>query len=561
MAGAGRKLEDIPEEDWQLAVQREATIRRLTELETITKEDIKLATDELGIGRSRIYELVASYRKNGGGASAIAHKKRGPKDGASRLPKEVEDLIYEAINRVYATRQKPKVSDLCLDIATDCHSRGWKAPSRTAIEARIERIDQWRLLAQREGAKIAGDKYRDVGVPFEMSRPLEWVQGDHTVADVMVVDEVFRRAIGRPLLTMLIDVFTRIVLGWYVSFEEPSRTSLGMALLHAVFPKDRYLQNLGLDVDAPGCGIPDTVSLDNAKAHLSPDFLRGCQEHGIKRHLRPVKKSWFGGHIERLIGTTMGAVHLIPGSTYSSIAQKKEYDSEKMACMTIGEFEKWLAIQISLYHNRKHAKLGVTPLTAWAEATAARQMFRQPSDEHDFVLHFLPSTKRKVRRDGIRLNNIFYQHHGARTFVDGSEARETIKYNPRDMSTIFLQNKSGEHLPVGFKDLTRPPVTKHELDIANRVLIERGRKSVNEDRLFEMVRLRRDHIAECVTKSKKARREASRIVNSISEGRSVSSKVVSSKRAPKIASPVPSDPVEGTEDLSTIRPLDVEFDD
>lgn len=559
MGGTGRKLEDIPDKDWQLAVQREATIRRLAELETIKKEDIKPAMAELGLGRSRIFELVASYRKNGGGTSAIANKKSGPKEGSSRLSKEVEDLIYESIDRFYATRQKPKVADLCLEIAADCHERGWKAPSRTAIEARIERLDQWRLLARREGTKIAGDKFRPVGAPFEMSRSLEWIQGDHTVADLMVVDDVFRRAIGRPLLTLFIDVFTRIVLGWYVSFEEPSRTSLGMALLHAVFPKDRYLQNLGLDVDAPGYGIPNTVSLDNAKAHLSPDFLRGCQEHGIERHLRPVKKSWFGGHIERLIGTTMGAVHLIPGSTYSSIAQKKEYNAEKMACMTIGEFEKWLAIQISLYHNQKHSELGVTPLTAWAEASADRDLFRELPDEQDFVLHFLPSAKRKVRRDGIRLNNIFYQHAGARAFVDGSQARQTIKYNPRDMSTIYLQNKSGEHLSVGFKDLTRPPVTKHELDIANEVLLERGRKSVNEDRLFEMVRLRRDHVAESVAKSKKARREATRIVHSIAEGQALSSNAKTPKKITRqIAAAAPD---EGSSLLADIRPLDVEFED
>ena len=230
MEGRGRKLEDIPDQDWDLAVDRLATIRSLAEYEQIPKDVLQTASEELGLGRSRIYELVASYRADGGGASAIANKKRGPKFGSARLPKEVEELVSSSIERVYSRRQKPKIADLCLDIATDCHVRGLKPPSRGAVETRIARLDQWKLLTQREGAKVAGDKYRPVGAPFSMTRALEWVQTDHAVADVMLVDGVFRRSICRPLVTLFIDVYTRMVLGWYVSLEAPSRTSLGMAL-------------------------------------------------------------------------------------------------------------------------------------------------------------------------------------------------------------------------------------------------------------------------------------------------------------------------------------------
>ena len=498
--------------------------------------------------------------KDDGGPSAITRRKRGPKEGGSRLDKEVDELIFSSIDRFYARKQKPKVSDLCLDIEADCNQLGLNAPSRQAIVTRIERLDQWKLLEQREGKKIAGDKYRPVGLPFTASHALEWVQGDHTVADLMVVDDIYRRSIGRPLLTMLIDVFTRIVLGWYVSFEEPSRTSLGMALLHSVFPKDDRLRDMGLDVDLPGHGLMETLSLDNAKAHHSADFLRGCQQFGIKRHLRPVKKSWFGGHIERLFGTTMGAVHLIPGTTYSSIAEKREYDSEKHACMTMSEFEKWLTVQISLYHNQKHSALGVTPLTAWKEAMAAGKMQPELPDEHDFTLHFLPSKRRIVRRDGIQLFNVMYYHGGARQFVSGSTKKERVKYNPRNMATIYLQNKHGEHLSVPYKDLRRPPATKHELDIAAKAVKERGRKSVDEERLFEMVRLRRDMIAESLHKTKRVRREASRITHAIKEGHQIADKARGEpvqKKLPIKESPLPPDEEEDFEAI----PYDTEFEE
>ena len=163
MGGSGRKLEDIPDDDWQLAVDRQATIRRLADLDIITKDDVRAASEELGLGRSRIFELVANYRKHGGGASSIASKRRGPKEGASRLSEELDEFIYASIDRFYGRRQKPKIADLCLEIATDCNERGWKAPSRAAVEARIARLD-------RAGGPMARR-------PHAVGRPRGWASG------------------------------------------------------------------------------------------------------------------------------------------------------------------------------------------------------------------------------------------------------------------------------------------------------------------------------------------------------------------------------------------------
>jgi putative transposase len=49
------------------------------------------------------------------------------------------------------------------------------------------------------------------------------------LADVIVVDERDRLAIGRPWITLAIDVFCRGVLGFHVSLDPPSVTSIGMA--------------------------------------------------------------------------------------------------------------------------------------------------------------------------------------------------------------------------------------------------------------------------------------------------------------------------------------------
>ncbi|MET3896070.1 transposase InsO family protein [Micrococcus sp. UYEF12] len=63
---------------------------------------------------------------------------------------------------------------------------------------------------------------------------LDQVQIDHTVMDLIVVDDRDRQPIGRPYLTVAIDVRSRCLVGMVVTLEPPSAVSVGLCLAHAV---------------------------------------------------------------------------------------------------------------------------------------------------------------------------------------------------------------------------------------------------------------------------------------------------------------------------------------
>ena len=44
-------------------------------------------------------------------------------------------------------------------------------------------------------------------------------------------------------------------------------------------------------------------------------------------------KPRFGGHIERLMGTFATDIHAVPGTTFSNIFQRKDYDSDTQAVL------------------------------------------------------------------------------------------------------------------------------------------------------------------------------------------------------------------------------------
>ena len=105
--------------------------------------------------------------------------------------------------------------------------------------------------------------------------PFERVQIDHTRIDVVVVNEGDRLPIGRPWLTLAIDVASRVVLGFSVSLEGPSVVSVALTLVHAVLAKDlwladRQLRCLGL------CGVcPSFLQIPKHSFWIS------CRKNGV----------------------------------------------------------------------------------------------------------------------------------------------------------------------------------------------------------------------------------------------------------------------------------------
>ena len=229
------------------------------------------------------------------------------------------------------------MSDLFRAIKADCQRFALKPPSYNTVHARLLSLDPKEVTRRRIGAAAARQRFTPVGTSsLQPTLPLEVVQIDHTLVDVLVVDELERLPLGRPWLTLAIDVASRMVTGFYVSLDAPSILSVALALTQAVLPKDLWLCDRELEMAWPACGLPEFLHLDNAPEFKSEALERGTREYGINLLYRPIGRPHFGGHIERLIGTVMGAVHLLPGTTFTSVIKKGSYRPEKTASLQVG---------------------------------------------------------------------------------------------------------------------------------------------------------------------------------------------------------------------------------
>ncbi|WP_201394155.1 hypothetical protein [Ktedonobacter sp. SOSP1-52] len=104
--------------------------------------------------------------------------------------------------------------------------------------------------------------------------PLQYVFADHWLLNVFIVDEAILQKPTRLWLTLLIDAYSRSILGMALLYEGPCIESIQQALKHAIWEKRSHL-DLGLEQEWSCYGIPLQLFLDNIMDPLIIDFVTG----------------------------------------------------------------------------------------------------------------------------------------------------------------------------------------------------------------------------------------------------------------------------------------------
>jgi putative transposase len=508
---------------WERARRCLPIIRRLAADEARTRIKIISAAAEIGCGPTHVYALLRRYNDDPRLTSLLPCV-RGRKAGEMLLDPAVESMIEMAINEFYLTQQKPRIAHLATEVRRRCAGSGLPLPSRKAITARVRSLNASEIAIKRHGRKAARDRYAPITGSLVSDYPLALVQIDHTLVDIIVVDSETRAPIQRPWLTLAIDVHSRCVAGFHLSLDPPSATSVALCLTHAALAKESWLSERNIAADWPARGIPERLHLDNAKEFRSEALKRGCEQYGIAIDYRPVRTPHYGGHIERLIGTMMGKVHLLPGTTFSNINEKGAFDPAKNAAMTLDEVERWLGHAIAgVYHRELHRGIGIPPLEAWRRGiagdgkTLGRGEPTAVTNLRRFLIDFLPIERRLVRRDGVRLYSIAYWADALSTWI-GEPKPMIIRYDPRDLSRIYLLGPDGTYYDLAYRDLRRPPISLWEHRLALKRLREEGRALVDEAAIFEAIGRMRAIADDAVRKSKSARRQRERRFSVVQAG-------------------------------------------
>jgi putative transposase len=420
--------------------------------------DKKLWKNAPALKKAPHYTTVArwirSYENAGRDIRALVERHADKGNTSARVHPLIQTMVDDLIQTRFLTRERPTLKAMLKDLkgmvalanATRLPSERLNVPTYNFLKTRVKELNPYDVCCARYGKPYADLKFRVAGRGVTAERALARACMDHTRMDVFVVDERTGLPLGRPWLTIIIDEYTRYVLGYYLSFEDPSSVSMTRALRHAIGVK-----TTSSDIKSPwdAWGVMETLVVDNGMEFHARALEAGAGCYGITVQFCPRRKPWFKGKVERFFGTmNTGLLTNIKGKTFSNIYLKGDYDPAKHAVLTLETLRKVTRIWIAdVYHQEKHSVLGCPPAQAWQEAVATIDRYLPPSSiAVDSA--FSQSSMRRLTHKGIEFDVLFYNcpELGVMRERYGSEIDVEIRTHDDDLGSIVVVAPDGKTL-------------------------------------------------------------------------------------------------------------------
>jgi putative transposase len=383
-------------------------------------------------------------------AIILRYADRG-KRGTRSLP-DTRIVSERVIDELYMTPERKRVPEVHLEIVRQISEANQlraeadrlPIPSQRTIYREIARRSPYEVMAARYGKRRAEMEFRVSVTGPETSRALQRVSMDHTPSDIIVVDDNSMLPLGRPTITSALDEHTRCPMGFYTGFEPPSCLSVMRCLKHAILPKT-YVQR-----EFPGIknrwechGVPELVIVDNPPEFHSSHFERACLQIGTDIQYAKVLVPWYKGKLERFQGTMChDLMHGNPGTTFSNILERDDYDPSRHAVVLLSTFRemlhRWI---IDVYLQTPHRGIKDTPAHRWhTDITDLPPPLPPSASELDVVLGMV--MQRVMFHYGIELEGLKYNgpELGELRCRMGVGAKVELTFDPGDLGHLNVQD-------------------------------------------------------------------------------------------------------------------------
>jgi len=464
---------------------------------SVGREHVERAGGGEAVSRGSVERYLRAYEGSGGDIRALVPAPGTARGGGGRprVDVELEEVIQGVLAECRAAPAQRTARDVYFMVVERVRVRNQgrgpeerlALPGLSTIERRVRAAGGGAVLRRRPGPH---ERRAAEGVqpgPRAM-RPLERVELDHTPLDLIVVDEADRLPIGRPTVTLALDVYSGLPVGLHVRFEAAGYGAAMRCLLHAILPKEDARARYGTAHPWVAYGLPETLVVDRAPHLVGGDLGDACGQLGIRLEPSPAGRPWFKGAIERQFRThNTGLVHGLPGTTFSNVLARGEYDAEGMACISLARFREILHMYLlDVYGQEWNRGVGGVPAQRWAEALAGGWTPALSHDAAEIRLLLGRSAVRTIQRAGIDHLCLRYQSRDLdalrRALPAGTPV--ALKYDPEDLGALHVQVPAAQRDPEGSAWLRVPALHqayagglslwKHRV-IQGQARVERGR--------------------------------------------------------------------------------------
>jgi len=319
------------------------------------------------------------------------------------------------------------------------------------------------VLVNRHGKRLFDKKLRPLlsSSLNEVSGPGSRYQIDATIIDVYAVSRFDRnKIVGRPTLYLVMDVFSRMIVGCYVGLEAPSWMCAVMALLNAVEDKVSFCTRHGIDIE------PDEWPVSDMPLKLLGD--RGEMESKIADRLVSAflieleNAAPYRGDAKGVVERSFRTMHAtlgpyVPGYVEPDFQERGAPDYRLDAKLTVDEIA-GIVIRSILIINATPRRdyqalpdavrdnIPYAPIELWKWGKENLRADGRPFDYEYAKLNLLPDRATKVTRKGLQfMTGLYYvspQMMAESWYLDAQSKNKNLvaSYHPGDMSRIYIRS-------------------------------------------------------------------------------------------------------------------------
>lgn len=301
---------------------------------------------------------------------------------------------------------------------------------------------------------------------YDILGPGDMAELDAVEVDLSIVSEADRtQTIGRPIMYIMVDIYTKMILAMSVALDNNSVIGLTNLFLNLADDKVKLCARYGhkIDNDAWISGvIPRHIRVDRGADFRSDKFVNITEELGIDRQLVSAASGSLKGTVEQEFRTLHSAFkpHLGENGVIT-----RRYDSKhhQEASITIQEFTK-IAIDFVLHHNQMAIKdypytadmirneVHANPQELWKYGCMKYGSPRPIINKEQYLFSLMSPVKAKLNRKGLRALGLYYMNWDDKDLLHKMYAQQDkvitieMRYDPRDISQLYYLDQNGNLL-------------------------------------------------------------------------------------------------------------------
>lgn len=422
--------------------------------------------------------LIPDYNKSGGRGKTkkVGLKKRGrPRKydnsfSGVNIDEKAREIFRKTFKKYYLTDLEDSIAKVHTLMIRDYYSEkidSGEYPSLTQFKYWCEKeSDNREVIIARKGLRKYNNEFRpSLGTATsEVIGPGSRYIIDSTPDNINLISRLDEEQyIGRPIVYIVKDVFSRMVVGLYVGLENPSKISAAMAIYNSARNKVNFCAEYDLQInedDWPCIGLPDVFLADNGElAGKTIEVLSNSLNVRIENAgpYRPTMKGVGEKHFDifqEFLKT------FIPGHIGKDSKQRGSKDYRKEAKINIFQYTQALILHTIKFNKshvlksykrnedmiQDHVKQIPLELWNWGIVNRSGKLHSYPDDV--LKLNLMPIQEALITQKGIKFNKMFYGCQLAfrekwfdKASIKGTE-KIKVSYDPRNVNYIYIRHEN-----------------------------------------------------------------------------------------------------------------------